>query len=49
LILEGPPDIELFNFLTEYFTWPCDLDLRPLDLGVTSGDATCVLNTCAKF
>jgi len=45
----GPPTTELLQFLTEYVTWPCDLDLWPLDLGVTSRDAIWVINTCAKF
>jgi len=49
--LTGPPATELLQFLTVslYVTWPCDLELWPLDLGFMSRDATWVLNTCAKF
>jgi len=47
--LIGTPSKELWWILAVYILCPCDLDLWPLDLGVTSRDATWVFNTCAKF
>jgi len=32
--LIGSPTTELLQFLTECVTWPCDVDLWPVDLGV---------------
>jgi len=44
--LIGPAGSKLLQFLIEYVTWPCDLDL---DLGVMSRDANWVINLYTKF
>jgi len=46
--LIGPPGTELLQFLSEYVTSRCDIDLWPFDLRALSRDATCVFHPGTK-
>jgi len=39
----------MLSILAVYIMCPCDLDLWPFDLGITTRDATWVVNLCTKF
>jgi len=47
--LIDPSSAELLQFLCEYVTWRCDLDLWPFDLRVLSRDATWAVNPCTSL